>query len=118
VPIYGHNMAYIRTKKRKGKTYYYLVEGKRVNGKVRQKVLKYLGTDPEMVNVNLDKAQVKLLAETVFLKDITSSDELKICLDKIGIQYPESNIVEMNVSHKIGGKKFNLFLYFAAAEEV
>ena len=38
-------MAYIRTKKIKGKNYYYIVEGKRnEEGKVKQKVIKYLGT--------------------------------------------------------------------------
>jgi hypothetical protein len=36
-------MAYIRNKKVKGKTYYYVVEGKLVKGKVKQKVLLYLG---------------------------------------------------------------------------
>jgi len=118
VPIYGHNMAYVRSKKRGDKTYYYLVEGKRVNGKVRQKVVKYLGPNPKIVRVNLDKAKTKVLAETVFLEDINSSDELKARLDLVGIPYPESDIVEMNLSHKIGKKKFNLFLYFATSEEV
>jgi hypothetical protein len=37
-------MAYIRNKKIKGKTYYYIVEGKLdKDGKVKQKVLMYLG---------------------------------------------------------------------------
>lgn len=36
-------MAYIRSKKVKGKTYYYIVEGKLVEGKVKQKVTLYLG---------------------------------------------------------------------------
>lgn len=37
-------MAYIRNKKIKGKTYYYIVEGKLdKEGKVKQKVLMYLG---------------------------------------------------------------------------
>ena len=36
-------MAYIRNKKVKGNTYYYVVEGKLVKGKVKQKVLLYLG---------------------------------------------------------------------------
>ena len=37
-------MVYLRPKKIKGKTYFYIVEGKRdKNGKVKQKVLKYLG---------------------------------------------------------------------------
>ncbi len=118
MPILGHNMAYVRGKKRGDKTYYYLVEGKRENGKVRQKVVKYLGPNPKVVKFNLDKAKTKVLAETVFLADIKTSDELKTRLDQVGIPYPESDIVEMNLSHKIGGKKFNLFLYFAASEEV
>lgn len=38
-------MVYLRPKKLRGKTYYYIVEGKRDGeGKVKQKVLKYLGT--------------------------------------------------------------------------
>lgn len=41
---YGHNMAYIRAKKRGCKTYYYLVEGRRDGNKVKQKVVQYLGT--------------------------------------------------------------------------
>lgn len=37
-------MAFIRAKNIKGKTYYYLVENKREGDKVKQTVLKYLGT--------------------------------------------------------------------------
>ena len=38
-------MAYIRKKKIKGKSYYYAVEGKYDDkGKVRQKVIRYLGS--------------------------------------------------------------------------
>ena len=36
-------MAFIRSKKIKGQTYYYIVENRLVEGKVRQKVLRYLG---------------------------------------------------------------------------
>ena len=39
-------MAFVRTKCIAGKTYYYLVENKHIGGKVRQKVLKYLGKNP------------------------------------------------------------------------
>jgi hypothetical protein len=39
-------MAYVRKKKTKGREYYQLVEGKRVDGKVRQKVLAHLGDCP------------------------------------------------------------------------
>ncbi len=40
-------MAFIRTKRFGNKVYYYLVENKREGKKVKQKVLKYLGTSPE-----------------------------------------------------------------------
>ena len=36
---------YVRSKNIKGHTYYYLVEGHRVNGKVMQKVIQYLGKE-------------------------------------------------------------------------
>ncbi|KKT91309.1 MAG: Transposase-like protein [Candidatus Jorgensenbacteria bacterium GW2011_GWA2_45_13] len=36
-------MAFIRSKKIKGQTYYYIVENRLVGGDVRQKVLLYLG---------------------------------------------------------------------------
>ena len=39
-------MAFVRAKKHGNRVYYYLVENKWVDGKVRQKVLKYLGTIP------------------------------------------------------------------------
>ena len=44
-------MAYIRNKKVKGKTYYYVVEGKLIKGKVKQKVLLYLGNIDHIINV-------------------------------------------------------------------
>jgi hypothetical protein len=37
-------MVYLRTKEIKGKKYYYLVKGIRENGKVKQKVIYYIGT--------------------------------------------------------------------------
>ena len=38
-------MAFIRTKRQGNRIYYYLVESKREGKKVRQKVIKYLGTE-------------------------------------------------------------------------
>ena len=39
-------MAYVRTKRRGQKVYYYLVESKREGNKVRQQIIRYLGTKP------------------------------------------------------------------------
>ena len=38
-------MAFVRTKRKGNRTYYYLVESKREGNKVRQKVIKYLGVE-------------------------------------------------------------------------
>ena len=43
---WSETMAFVRVKRRGDKSYYYLVENKREGKKVRQKVLKYLGTTP------------------------------------------------------------------------
>ena len=44
-------MAYLRAKRIKGKNYYYVVEGKRDDeGKVKQEVIKYLGTVENIIN--------------------------------------------------------------------
>ncbi|GBE19718.1 hypothetical protein BMS3Abin17_00445 [archaeon BMS3Abin17] len=46
------NMTYIRNKKIKGKTYYYVVEGKIDKmGKVKQKVILYLGNIKRILEV-------------------------------------------------------------------
>jgi len=45
-------MAYIRSKKIKGKTYYYIVEGKiDERGKVKQRVILYLGNVENIIKV-------------------------------------------------------------------
>ena len=38
-------MAFVRTKRQGNRVYYYLVENRREGKKVRQKVIKYLGTE-------------------------------------------------------------------------
>jgi len=39
-------VAFVRTKRQGDRIYYYLVENRREGKKVRQKVIKYLGTEP------------------------------------------------------------------------
>lgn len=41
-------MAYVRRKGLKGHDYFYLVESYRLQGKVRTRTLKYLGTTPQV----------------------------------------------------------------------
>ena len=42
-------MVFLRTKKIKGKSYYYIVEAFRASGKIKQKVLMYVGTVETML---------------------------------------------------------------------
>jgi len=44
-------MAYIKSKKIKGKIYYYIIEGNLIRGKVKQKVLMYLGNAENILKV-------------------------------------------------------------------
>ena len=53
-------MAFIRTKKVNGKIYYALVENHRVDGKVKQRVLKSFGTTKLNYNFDDEKGQDKL----------------------------------------------------------
>lgn len=41
-------MAFLRTKSKGGRDYYYIVEGRRIDGKVKQTVLEYIGTEENM----------------------------------------------------------------------
>ena len=107
-------MAYVREKKRMGKsgtlTYYYLVEGERINGKVKQKFIEYLGTKPHVQTIKLDQAQIKAVVNEVFLANLTP-DDLKNKLKQLKIPITEGVIKEMNITHKIGGEKWILRLY-------
>ena len=47
-------MVYLRSKKVKVHIYYYVVEGKLIRGKVKQKVLKYLGNISHILEVFTD----------------------------------------------------------------
>lgn len=44
-------MAFLRAKKINNNYYYYLVKSERINGKVRQKVVKYIGKSKNLVSI-------------------------------------------------------------------
>lgn len=83
--LYGHNMAFIRSKRFGDRTYYYLVEGRREAGKVRQKVIKYLGTSPQIRDAPVDPSLAGPLAQALMSGDLSSPDVRKV-LKKLGIQ--------------------------------
>ena len=104
-------MAFIRAQKRKTKsgirTYYYLVENKREDGKVKQKVLKYLGTSPHKISVDLTMEQSKAILGSSILSAATS-EELKGKLQEIGIHVPEGTIEKLTLSFDVQKKSLSL----------
>jgi hypothetical protein len=76
-------MAYIREKKRGSLKYYYLVEGRREGKKVRQKVLKYLGTSPNTQEIELDPKVAGVIAQAIMTD--ASTTKVKKVLKEMGI---------------------------------
>ena len=93
-------MSYVRVKKRKGKsgelTYYYLVEGERTKGKVKQKVIKYLGTSPHLKDFEIEPDTVNQVTQTLFDKR-PSSTEIKERLRDINIPIPDGELKEISI---------------------
>jgi hypothetical protein len=110
---FEHYMAFIRAQKRKTKdgirTYYYLVENKRENGKVKQKVLKYLGTNPNKISVDLTVEQCTAILGSSILSTATA-EERKRKLHEIGICVPEGSIEKLILSFDIQKKTCSLVL--------
>lgn len=81
-------MSFIRCKKRGDKKYYYEVENKWVRGKVRQKVIRYLGTSPLGQRREVNDFEAHLIAETI-LKHTPSREGVLEVLKSLGISIPE-----------------------------
>ena len=77
-------MAFVRAIKKPYGTYYALVENKRVDGKVVQKVLKYLGTSPNLRELQLDPESAGVIAQTLMSGSATTA-EVKKVLKEIGM---------------------------------
>ena len=110
---FEHYMAFIRGQKRKTKSgiriYYYLVENRRVDGKVKQKVLKYLGTNPNKITVDLTSEQARAILGDPILSE-TTSEELKENLQEMGIRVPEGPIEKVVLSIDVQKKLYSLLL--------
>ena len=78
-------MAFVRAIKKPYGTYYALVENKRVEGKVVQKVLKYLGTSPNLREIQLDPKSAGEIAQTLMSGSATTA-EVKKALNDLGLR--------------------------------
>jgi predicted HicB family RNase H-like nuclease len=103
-------MSFIRVKIIKGHRYYYEVESKRVDGKVKQKILKSFGTTPpDNFNTTQKKSARKEVSTTVSkckeLQQIVASEPISTTfINTTNINYP-ANIYKVIKSR---AEKMNL----------
>jgi len=100
VPIMGI-MSFVRKKSRKlasgeVKDYYYEVENKWKDGKVKQKVIRYLGTTPYQNHFDIDREKAQQVSQILFEKDSTPS-LVKDKLENIGIPVPSGELTEVHL---------------------
>ncbi len=101
-------MSYIRKKKFGDRVYYYRVEGHRdENGKVRQRVIEYLGKSPSKIELPIDPKVAGQLAQ-VLMSSEQSESELKETLKKLGVQMSPGKIKEVSITYKPPLGKFVL----------
>jgi hypothetical protein len=84
------SMTYRRKKTYKRKdggvsTYYYDVESKWIDGKSRQKHLKYVGKNPNVQEIPIEPKLAKKIADVLFTENPSAKD-LKPTLERLGIQ--------------------------------
>lgn len=109
-------MSFIVARKRQGKsgilTYYYLVEGYRENGKVKQRLLKYLGTSPFQTTFDLEpKVAIEL---TKILSDGNASiEEIIERLEYFGIHPPPGELKDVELIFSPGQRKLIVHIHCA-----
>lgn len=95
-----HNMSFIAARKRQGKsgilTYYYLVEGYREDGKVKQRLLKYLGTSPFQTKFDVELKDAIELGK-ILADSNTSREDLRERLADFGIHPPPGEIKDVEL---------------------
>ena len=94
--------------RRNGKEYYELIEEKRVNGKVVQKYIGYLGKDPKAKN-ELKASDILPYVERLLKKGI-SQEEINDILKKIGIEYDAWPITKIIIENDMKLEKIYLKL--------
>lgn len=86
-------MVYIAKKIIKGHTYYYLMESKRIKGKVKTKTIKYLGKSKKLAQEKLkDLQKPKLKQKIKVLKEPNKAEKIINIAIKRGFFYPTAEI--------------------------
>ena len=104
-------MSFIRGKKVGGVIYYSEVENVRVNGKVVQKHIRYIGKDKENPDrIPLENVQFGYIATRLMQGDL-SPNELFDMIEKMGNHVNRENLERIGLYYDFKKNSFSLTLY-------
>jgi len=97
-------MSFVRKKSRKLssgeiKDYYYEVENKWENGKVKQKIIRYLGDTPYKKQFDINDEKARLVSQILFEKD-SDPRSVKERLKEIGLPVPPGELKEVHLVYE------------------
>ena len=104
-------MSFIRGKKVGGVIYYSEVENVRVNGKVVQKHIRYIGRDKDNPDhIPIEKVHFGYIATRLMQGDLTP-DELFDMIEKMGNHVNRENLEKIGLYYDFKKNSFSLSLY-------
>ncbi len=109
-------MSFTRTFKRKNKdgtikTYYAEVESIRVEGKVVQRYIRSLGTDPELPNnIHLEPVHFSFLALKLMQDALTPNDLFEM-LEKMGQPVKKEELERIGINYDFVKKTYSISLF-------
>ena len=110
-------MSYIRkiTRRNKNgetKVYYAEVESVRVDGKVVQRHIRSLGTDPSFpTNFPIDNVQFSYLAVRLMQGDLTPNEVIEM-LEGMGHPVIRDSLERIGINYDFGKKTFYIYLFY------
>lgn len=106
-------MSFIRTIKKGNKVYYAEVENERINGKVVQRHIRYVGKDPNAPQNKFEIGSTELdqLFDLISKNALTPDDVFSI-LEKSGKPVTRGKLKKFGIEYDIGKKTFYIFLRY------
>ncbi|MCW6170963.1 MAG: hypothetical protein LVQ96_07305 [Thermoplasmatales archaeon] len=106
-------MSFKRRIKRGDRIYYDEVENVRVNGKVVQKHLRYIGTNPdEPTNFPIDHVHFGYIAMRLMQGDL-SANEILDMIEKMGHHVLRDDLEAVGIRYRFKKKDITVSLYYA-----
>ncbi len=106
-------MSFIRKIKKGDKIYYAEVVNERIDGKVVQRHIRYLGKDPDapQKKFEIGKSELNKLFDLISNNSLTPDDIFSI-LEKSGKPVTRGKLKKLGIEYDVGKKTFYIFLNY------